>query len=48
LVGDFGGDPIWLGHGFSSAAYIILAGTLFGWLGSWLAVTRELRDIEPT
>jgi cell division transport system permease protein len=48
LVGDFGGDAIWLGHGFGSSAYIILAGTLFGWLGSWLAVTRELRDIEPT
>lgn len=48
LVSNFGGASLWLGHGFSSSLQIMLIGTLFGWLGSWLAVSRELRTIEPT
>ena len=31
-----------------SSFYLLLAGALLGWLGSFVAASRHLRDIEPT
>jgi cell division transport system permease protein len=33
---------------FATVLTLLAAGTLLGLLGSWLAVGRHLRDIEPT
>ena len=30
------------------AALLVLSGAMLGWAGSWLAVARHLRAIEPT
>lgn len=34
--------------GWRSSLYLLLAGAALGWLGSYIAATRHLRDIEPT
>lgn len=36
------------GLGFGGSLLLLLCGILLGWLGSWLAVARHLRNIEPT
>ncbi|HKJ77643.1 MAG TPA: permease-like cell division protein FtsX, partial [Gammaproteobacteria bacterium] len=36
------------GLGVATTAYLLLSGTLLGLIGSWLAVGRHLREIEPT
>ncbi|MGH8279202.1 MAG: permease-like cell division protein FtsX [Gammaproteobacteria bacterium] len=34
--------------GFADSLLLLAAGVVLGWLGSWLAVARHLRAIEPT
>jgi cell division transport system permease protein len=36
------------GLGLTPSALLIVAGVILGWLGSFIAATRHLRDIEPT
>lgn len=36
------------GLGFGDSLLLLLCGIALGWLGSWLAVARHLRAIEPT
>ena len=36
------------GLGWVGSLWLLLIGIALGWLGSWLAVARHLRDIEPT
>ena len=31
-----------------ASAVLLLSGVVLGWLGSYLAATRHLREIEPT
>jgi cell division transport system permease protein len=47
LAGLYGGQFRLTGLGFGGALSVIGAGALLGWLGSWLAVGRHLRAIEP-
>jgi cell division transport system permease protein len=35
------------GLGLEGSLWLLISGILFGWLGSWLAVARHLRAIEP-
>lgn len=37
---------VWLG--LSDCLVLLATGTLLGWLGSWIGVSKHLRDIEPT
>jgi len=36
------------GLGFEGSLLLLACGVVLGWLGSWLAVARHLRAIEPT
>lgn len=36
------------GLGFDGSLELLMSGIVLGWLGSWLAVARHLRAIEPT
>jgi len=36
------------GLGFKGSLLLLVCGIVLGWLGSWLAVARHLRAIEPT
>ena len=36
------------GLGFEGSLMLLVSGIFLGWLGSWLAVARHLRAIEPT
>ena len=48
LTGLYGGGFKLQGLGFSGALGLLGLGALLGWAGSWLAVARHLRAIEPT
>ena len=47
LAGLYGSGFTLQGLGWSGSLDVLLAGSLLGWLGSALAVTRHLGDIEP-
>jgi cell division transport system permease protein len=48
LAGLYGSAYALQGLGFLGALGLIAGGALLGWAGSWLAVARHLRAIEPT
>ncbi|HET7174383.1 MAG TPA: permease-like cell division protein FtsX [Gammaproteobacteria bacterium] len=48
LAGLYGSTFSLQGLGFSGALGLLGGGALLGWAGSWLAVARHLRAIEPT
>jgi cell division transport system permease protein len=48
LVSLYGGQFSLRGLGFEGSLWLLVSGIALGWLGSWLAVARHLRDIEPT
>ena len=48
LAGLYGSAYALQGLGFLGVLGLIAGGALLGWAGSWLAVARHLRDIEPT
>lgn len=48
LAGLYGSGYTLQGLGFLGALGLIGGGALLGWAGSWVAVARHLRDIEPT
>ncbi len=48
LAGEYGSGFQLRGAGLDGTVGLIVAGALFGWLGSWIATTRHLRRIEPT
>lgn len=48
LAGLYGSGFQLQGLGFGGALGLIAGGALLGWAGSWLAVARHLRAIEPT
>ncbi|MDX1454685.1 MAG: permease-like cell division protein FtsX [Gammaproteobacteria bacterium] len=47
LAGLYGSGFTLQGLGWNGSLDVVLAGSLLGWLGSALAVTRHLGDIEP-
>lgn len=47
MIALFGSSYRLQGLGATGSLQLLLAGALFGWLGSWLAVGRHLKDIEP-
>jgi cell division transport system permease protein len=48
LAGLYGSVFALQGLGFLGALGLLVGGSLLGWAGSWLAVARHLRAIEPT
>lgn len=48
LAGLYGSAFALQGLGFGGALGLLGGGALLGWAGSWLAVARHLRAIEPT
>jgi cell division transport system permease protein len=48
LAGLYGSDFILHGLSLEETTWVFIAGTLLGWVGSWVAVGRHIRDIEPT
>jgi len=48
LAGLYGSAFNLQGLGFAGGLLLVLSGVLLGWVGSWLAVARHLRAIEPT
>jgi cell division transport system permease protein len=48
LAGLYGSDFRLVPMGLQPSLALLLAGALLGWLGSYVASTRHLRDIEPT
>lgn len=48
LAGLYGSSFSLQGLGFGGALGLLGLGGLLGWVGSWLAVARHLRAIEPT
>jgi cell division transport system permease protein len=48
LTGLYGSTYELQGLGFPGVLGLIAGGALPGWAGSWLAVARLLRAIEPT
>ncbi|MGE5624903.1 MAG: permease-like cell division protein FtsX [Bacillota bacterium] len=48
LAGLYGSVFALQGLGFLGALGLLAGGSLLGWAGSWLAVARHLRAIEPT
>ncbi|HSC47748.1 MAG TPA: cell division protein, partial [Gammaproteobacteria bacterium] len=48
LAGLYGSGFKLQGLGVSGALGLLGSGALLGWAGSWLAVARHLRAIEPT
>jgi cell division transport system permease protein len=48
LAGLYGSAFALQGLGFMGALGLLAGGGLLGWTGSWLAVARHLRAIEPT
>ena len=48
LAGLYGSIFALQGLGIPGALGLLLGGSLLGWTGSWLAVARHLRAIEPT
>ena len=47
IAGLYGSDFSLRGLGWQGGLALVTAGVLLGWLGSFLAATRELRGIEP-
>lgn len=47
LAASYGRALLVRGFGMSDSALLLAAGTLLGLIGSWLAVARHLRSIEP-
>jgi cell division transport system permease protein len=48
LAALYGSDFQLTGLGLRDSTWLFAAGILFGWVGSWLAATRHLREIEPS
>lgn len=48
LAGLYGSDFRLVALGLEPSLLLLLTGAILGWLGSYLAATRHLRDIEPT
>lgn len=48
LAGLYGSDFQPAGLGLKASGLLLLSGIVLGWLGSYVAATRHLRDIEPT
>lgn len=48
LAGLYGSDFRLVALGLEPSLLLLLTGAILGWLGSYLATTRHLRDIEPT
>jgi cell division transport system permease protein len=48
LAGLYGSSFRLVPLGLQPSLLLLLAGALLGWLGSYVAATRHLRDIEPT
>jgi cell division transport system permease protein len=48
LAGLYGSAYVLQGLGILGALGLIAGGAVLGWVGSWLAVARHLRAIEPT
>jgi cell division transport system permease protein len=48
LAGLYGSDFTLQGLNLKETLWVFTIGTLLGWLGSWIAVGRHIRDIEPT
>ena len=47
LASLYGGQFSLSGLGFEGSVWLLVSGIALGWLGSWLAVARHLRGIEP-
>lgn len=47
LVALYPGSPRASSVGFGAFVTLLLAGALIGWLGAWVAATRQLRSMEP-
>jgi cell division transport system permease protein len=47
LAGLYGSQFRLSGLGFNETGMVLLAGAFLGWAGSWVAVSRHLKDIEP-
>lgn len=48
LGGLYGSDFSLRGLGLKGSLELLAVAALLGWLGSWVAVARHLRDVEPT
>ncbi|HTV95900.1 MAG TPA: permease-like cell division protein FtsX [Steroidobacteraceae bacterium] len=48
LTALYGGQFQLRGLRFGTAALILVGSVALGWLGSWIAATRHIRDVEPT
>jgi cell division transport system permease protein len=48
LAGLYGSEFALLGLNTNEITWVFASGTLLGWLGSWIAVGRHIKDIEPT
>ncbi|HVC37159.1 MAG TPA: permease-like cell division protein FtsX [Gammaproteobacteria bacterium] len=48
LASLYGSQFTLSGLGFDGSLGLLMSGMVLGWLGSWLAVARHLRAIEPT
>jgi cell division transport system permease protein len=48
LAGLYESDYSLVGLNSANALWILGTGILLGWLGSWIAVGRHIRDIEPS
>ena len=47
VAGLYGSDYRLLSLGPTDAGWLLLAGAALGWLGSWIAASRHLRDMDP-
>jgi len=47
LIGLYGGQFQLKGLRFGTAALILALSIALGWVGSWIAATRHIREIEP-
>lgn len=47
LIGIYGADLRLTGLDASEFGYLMLLGSLLGWLGAWLSVNRHISDMEP-
>jgi cell division transport system permease protein len=47
VAGLYGSDYRLLSLGPAEAGWLLLAGAALGWLGSWIAASRHLRDMDP-
>jgi cell division transport system permease protein len=48
IAGLYGSSFQLRGLGLAGSAVLLAGGVLLGWLGSFIAATREIRGIEPT